>query len=213
MDSATLQKRIYNGYAQAAKRIGPNYDVFRPASAVNPLQATKALTLPASFNAEDMKYGKPQKYGKATWYVLIDGTRVQVGDFLKGPGGTFAIVAMQQTLPILVIECNRVATIVRPQQLAGVGAIGYGGDTDANETPLMQGWPLSILQGTKGEKEGQVLPGDTRSPWWAMLLTAFAGVTLRSGDIVKDDLARRYVISSAELTELGWRLTAMQAQT
>jgi hypothetical protein len=36
---------------------------------------------------------------------------------------------------------------------------------------------------------------------------------LRSSDIVTDDLARNYVISSAELTDLGWRCTIGQAQT
>lgn|SRR5574340_498371 len=215
MDGATLQRKLYAGYAKAAQRIGLPTDLYRPGTATNPLASINKLrTLPASFNAEDMHYSKPNKYGHPTWWALLDGTLTRVGDYLKNDtDGTYFIAAQQTNLPILVVQCNRTLTVLRPQQQAGVGALGYGGDTDAGESALMTSWPASVLQGTKGEKEGAVLPGDVRSPWWAVLLPAFAGVTLRSGDIIKDDLARRYIVSSAELTDLGWRMTAMQAQT
>ncbi|PUA19584.1 hypothetical protein [Glaciimonas sp. PCH181] len=212
MDSTTLQSRIYKGYGKAALRIGPINTVYRASSAISS-QGNTVTTLNASFNAEDMKYGRPNKYGKPTWFGLFDGTLVDVGDYLIGPQGTFFVAAMQLTLPILMVECNRTINILRPQQQTGIGQVGYGGDTDANETILMQGWPASVLQGTKGEKTEIGLPGDVRTPWWAILLPSFSGVVLRSADIITDELSRRYVISSAELTDAGWRLTAMQAQT
>lgn len=215
MDAATLQSRIYTGYAKAAARVGYSADQYRPASASNPIAAgNKLRSLPASFNAENMGFSRPNKHGKATWYGLFDGTLTQVGDYLVNEqDGTFFIAAQQTALPILLVNCNRTINVLRPQQQTGLGAVGYGGDTDANETALMTAWPASVLQGTKGEKGEVSLPGDTRSPWWAILLPAVAGVTLRTSDIVTDDLSRRYVISSAELTDLGWRITAQQAQT
>ncbi len=211
MDSATIQNRIYKGYGKAALRLGQVYSQYRPVGAGNPL-ATVRSTFNASFNAEDMTYSRPNKYGKPTWFGLFDGTQTKVSDYLVGPGGTFFIAAQQLTLPILCVECNRTITVLRPQQQSGIGAQGYGGDTYANETVLMQSWPASVLQGSKGEKSETALPGDVRMAWAAILLP-YAGVTLRSDDIVTDDLARRFVISSAELTDLGWRITAMQAQT
>lgn len=213
MDAATLQNRIYKGYGKAAIRIGPVFSQFRPTSVTNPLGGTPIATLNASFNAMDMKYGKPNVYGKALWYCLVDGTQMQVGDYLKSASQTFFIAAMQQTLPILAVECNRTLTVHRPAQQGSVGAVGYGGNTAATETMLMQGWPASVLQGTKGEKNETNLPGDVRTPWWAILMPAFSGVTLRTSDTITDDLSRRYVISSAELTDLGWRITCQQAQT
>lgn len=214
MDAATLQNRIYKGYGKAALRIGPLYSLYRPTSASNPIAPAMLLgTLNASFNAEDMTYGRPNKYGKATWFVLLDGTQTRVGDYLVNGAQKFFIAAMQQTLPILAVECNRTINVVQAAQQPTVGAVGYGGDTAAGETLLMQQWPASILQGTKGEKGDVNLPGDVRNPWWVMLLPAYPGVILRSAHIVVDDLARRYVISSAELTDLGWRCTMMQAQT
>lgn len=215
MDAAKLQARIYAGYAAAAQRIGYPADQYRPGSAVNPLAPANHLrSLPVSFNAEDMGYKRPNKYGKPTWFGLLDGRLTQVGDYLVSQqDGTYFIAAQQTALPILLVQCNRTIDVLRPQQQSGVGAAAYGGNTSAGETALMRQWPASVLQGTKGEKNDAQLPGDVRSPWWAILLPAFPGVTLRSADIITDDLARRYVISSAELTDLGWRITAMQAQT
>lgn len=215
MDGTKLQAKVYGGYAKAAKRIGQNCSVYRAQSALStPIASGNLVTvLKASFNAEDMKYGKPNKYGKSTWYGLFDGGQTRVGDYLVGPEGTFFVAAQQAILPILMVECNRTLNILRPQRESGVGALPYGGNTDATETPLMTGWPASVLQGTKGEKTETMLPGDVRSPWWLVLMPAYPGVVIRSDDILKDDLNRRYVVSSAELTDLGWRMTAMQAQT
>ena len=198
----------------AAQRIGPVYSLYRPSSATNPVSQTTFLgSLNASFNAEDMTYGRPNKYGKPTWFCLVDGTVTQVGDYLINDDKTFFIAAMQDTLPILAVDCNRTLNVKRPAQQTGAGAVGYGGNTAATETPLMTGWPGSVLQGTKGEKNEVNLPGDVRYPWWQILLPAFPGVTLHTADTITDELSRRYVISSAELSDLGWRCTAMQALT
>lgn len=215
MDAAKLESKIYAGYGKAAQRIGYMANLFRPSSAINPLAASnRQRAFHVSFNAEDMKYRKPNKHAKPIWYGVFDGRLAQVGDYLVSDrDGTFFVASMQTALPIMLVQCNRTINVLRPQQQTGVGAAGYGGDTDGNETELLHQWPASILQGTKGEKNDAQLPGDTRSPWWAVLLPHFEGVTLRSADLITDDLARRYVISSAELTDLGWRITAMQAQT
>lgn len=213
MDATKLQSKVYKGYAQAAKRIGPAFNLFRPTNPLNPFANGPVTTLNASFNAEDMTYSRPNKYGKPTWYCLVDGSQVQVGDYLSNASQTFFIAAMQPILPILAVDCNRTINVLRPAQQTGAGVRGYGGNTAATETPMMTGWPASVLQGTKGEKNEVNLPGDVRNPWWQILFPSFPGVTLHSADIVTDDLSRRYVISSAELTDLGWRCTAMQAQT
>lgn len=212
MDAATLQNRIYKGYAKAASRIGYTTDVYRPVSAANPLAyGNKIASIPVSFNAEDMTYSRPNKYAKPTWYALLDGTLVKVGDYLQNNNdGTFFIAAMQQALPVLVVSTNRTINVLRAMQQTATGAVGYNGDTVATETALMTAWPASVLIGTKGEKNAVGLPGDSRQPWWAILLPAVASVVIRPYDIITDELSRRYIVSSAELTGLGWRLTAEQ---
>lgn len=211
MDGATLQQKIYKGYGQAAKRIGFDYQQFRATSANNPLLTTALQTLPASFTT-NFSYSAPNKYGQATWLGLFDATLCAPGDILVGHGGTFFIAAMQDTLPIYCVQMNRTVSVLRVSMDAGVGLGGYGGDTPATEVPLMTGWPASVLQGTKGEANPANLPGDVRTPWWAILMPAWPSIVLRTSDIILDELGRKYVISSAELTDMGWRMTAMQAQ-
>ena len=211
MDGTKLQAKIYKGYGQAAKRIGFDYQQFRATSASNPLSSTALQTLPASFTT-NFSYSAPNKYGQATWLGLFDARLCQPGDFLVSQQGTFFIAAMQDTLPIYCVQTNRVVNVTHAVQDQSVGLGAYSGGTKASEVPLMTGWPASILQGTKGEANENKLPLDVRTPWWAILMPAYPGVILRTSDIIRDDLGRKYIISSAELTDMGWRCTAMQAQ-
>lgn len=219
MDGATIQAKLYAGYAKAARVIGTTYHHYRPSGVSNPIASGNRMAdMPVSLNADDPTYARPNVYGKATWYGICDGAQLRVGDYIVGIEGTLFVAALQQLLPIFMVDCNRTITIARPQQQTGVGALGYGGTTPDNETALMTGWPASVLQGTKGEKNEVALPGDSRSPWWQVLVPkatdpTAGDVILRTGDIITDDLLRRYIISSAELTDLGWRMTASQAQT
>ena len=221
MDGATLQSKVYSGYAKAAKRIGLAHDVYRPADPLNPLAAAaKIATLPAHFRVDD-RFARPNVYGKALWLAYVDGSQLQVGDYLVraglfGPvpaGKTLFVAAMQALLPILCVECNRVVSIGRVDAPAGVGALAYNGDAPGTEASYMAGWPASILQGPKGEKNEVGLPGDVRQPWWVCLLPAWPGLTIEPSDIVTDDLGRRYITSVCELTDLGWRLTLQQSVT
>lgn len=206
MDGDTLQKKVYQGYGKAALRIGQLSYVYRPVEAFDPLTVCMATIL-AAFTTND-KFSKPSEYGHPTWKAIVDGTELCVGDYLVTPDSTFFIAAMQHLLPILAVSCNRTISLVRVDQPGEEGAVGYGGITEANKTPIMGNWPASILQGTKGEKNLAGLPGDERVPWWSVLLPQFAGVVIVTSDLIIDDLGRLYVVSSAELTDLGWRLTA-----
>lgn len=211
MDGFKLRDKIYIGYGKAAKRIGFDYQQFRATSASNPLTSTALQTLPASFTT-NFSYSAPNKYGQATWLGLFDARTFQPGDFLVGHQGTFFIAAMQDTLPIYCVQANRVISVLRVGMGPGVGLGGWAGGVRADETPLMQGWPASILQGTKGETNEAKLPQDVKTPWWLILMPAYPGIVLRTSDIIRDELDRKYMISSAELTDMGWRITAMQAQ-
>lgn len=213
MDGATLNSRIHAGYARVARYIGTTYAHYRPANASTPIAAgNKLADLPVSLNAQDPRYSKPNSYGKALWFAVADGAQLAVGDYIEGAQGILFVAAVQPLLPILVVECNRTVSIRRPQQQTGVGAVGYGGDTDANEVALMTAWPASVLQGGNGDRNA-LLPGDSRNPMFTVLLPHYAGVTLRIADLITDDLGGRYVVASAELTDLGWRLVGQQVQT
>jgi len=212
MDAAKLQSKIYKGYGKAAQRIGFMSDVYRTATASTPIATgNKIASLYASFNAEDMGYKKPNKYGHPTWWCLIDGSGLQVGDYIKNlHDGTFFIAAMQQALPILVVSCNTVISVLRPMQQTAKGAVGYNADTVATEVSRLTAFPASVLAAGTGDRNG-TLPGDTKFPQFTILVPNVSGVEIRTSDIINDDIGRRFVVISAELTDLGWRLIVMQA--
>ncbi len=57
------------------------------------------------------------------------------------------------------------------------------------------------------------LPADASPGAWSVLLPAINGVVFRAGDLMTDDLNRKGVVATAELTELGWRMLVRQATT
>ena len=54
---------------------------------------------------------------------------------------------------------------------------------------------------------------DSSIPYWTVLLPAIPGVILLPADLMTDDLGRNAVVTAAELTDLGWRITVKQATT
>ncbi len=204
-----LQDRIDRGLGTAARHLGHEVDAYRPVTASNPLAAeNRFLRLHAAFNDENLSFRRPIAYGRATWSGIFDRAYTQPGDYLSGPDGTFFIAAQQSLLPALCILTNRTIAVTRPAAPAIAGVNAYGGLLATTATPVLTAWPASILfagAGSPGE-----LPGDGGTPTWTVLLPS-TPTALLSADLINDDVGKSYVIGSAELTSLGWRIVAKQA--
>lgn len=210
MDGARIQALVSRGYGKAAKRLGKPCDLYRPADVLDPLALlTKITTLPAAFDATPA-YGftRPNSYGDALWHGLFDTAQTQVGDYLVGEDGTWFIAAQQPILPTICVACDRIVSIRRPAAPGAVGALGYSATVPDDEAVLMQGWPAGmVMRGIAKHGEAN-LPGEGPLGTMLIYLPAFPGIVLRNSDVVEDDLARRFVIGAAEITDLGWRLMA-----
>jgi len=219
MNAALLQQKIYGAYAKAALRIGQTYTLYRPSGATDPIVPGNIVTtLPASFNAEDMAYRKPENYDKALWYCLVDGTQVQVGDYLVYQQNTYFIVAMQLTLPILAVQCNRRVRIGRMPVENGAGLAGYSGVVQSEEADVLgssnagqfvSGWPASILQGGSAGND-TTLPSGVKSSSAAILLPPSIPIAILESDVLQDDLGRNFAVYAAEQSSLGWRIQASE---
>ena len=207
----TLQDRIDRGRGTAARHIGAAYDAYRPVSPEHPLDpANRYIRLPAAFMPEDASFRRPAGYGRPTWLGLFDNAYTQPGDYLSGPSGTFFIAAQQPLLPVLCVLTTRTLTFLRPAAPASPGVNSYGGVTLAAAKPLLVAWPASVLAAGTGAPG--TLPADANLPSWTILLPATPAILLPA-DLIHDDLGRTYVIGTAELTDLGWRILAKQAAT
>lgn len=217
MDAATLQAKVYAGYGKAALRIGYVFDRYRPSSAFNPTApGNLAESLRASFTAGPAghNFEKASSYKSQLYLGLFDARNAAPGDYLvSGAWGTFFIASMAPVLPIFCVGCNRVMSAARAPVQTGIGALPYNGETPGNEVAVMTAWPASVLYTQKGRSAEVGLPMDLPSPFFEILMPDYPGVTLRSGDVLTDDLGQRYVVSAAELTELGWRLSTQMAET
>jgi hypothetical protein len=218
MDGLTLQSKVYAGYAKAALRIGLPYDIYRPMTWDNPLADGPVATVPAAFTVHgpsNFQFGTPADYQKPLFHALLDGAQVQVGDYLvseTNPQGPFFIAAKDAGVPVLAVQCNRTLTAWAPGPVLSVGANGYSGTTQANETAFMTGWPASVLLGARGDRDQQ-LPEDAGYGSWRILMPHWPGAVIRAGTILTDDINNRMIVQSAELQDLGWRIDATQAVT
>jgi len=155
----------------------------------------------------------PVDYATAKWQGVFDASYTQPGDFLVEGQRIFFIAAQQPLLPVLCVRTNRIVSIVRPALQNSIGANSYGGYSAGEASILMSEWPASVLGITgKGEPTAG-LPTDQTVPYVEVLLPYVAPVILSPGDMIGDDLGRSIVISTVELSDLGWRITARLATT
>lgn len=208
-----MQERIYRGRGIAAQHIGLPCDVFRPINPTAPL-SNQVGRLNAAFNAADSKYTKANLYGKGVFYADLDGRQTQPGDYLvrASDGAVWFIAAQQQLLPIVAISCNAQIQVRRQGVSTNFGAGPYSGVVNPSyilgteETP----WPASILLGGRALAAAG-LPADVKESGWRIFLPPSVPITIEAGDHLDDERARSFCVESAELTDLGWRLTVNEA--
>jgi hypothetical protein len=226
MNADQIHDKIYSGRAKIAMRLGKSYDVYRPVRANNPL-TNQIATIKAAFNAGDSKYKKPNMPGDPIWFGDFDGRITCVGDYLvntENKSDIRYIAAQQQLLPIIIVECNRSVRLIRAKNEQSVGYVGYSGvDYAANKNDDILGlapennngkfigWPCSILLGKGQMKNTEPLPASSsEQTGWQILLPASVPVVVNADDLLIDDLARKYSVSGAEKTDLGWRIKAIE---
>lgn len=208
---------VFNLAPQIAGNIlGSPYNHYRAIDANNPTAPARLLgSLKAWITADQKGMGVlAPGYAKPFWYGMFDPTLTQVGDYFIGPLGTWFITSQNIPMPMEVVNCNHTITISHPADMGSFGAQSqYGGDQRSTEIAIAVNWPCSMLQGTKGETGSTKLPGDVKQPWVQILLPAIPGVNLRNNFIATDETGQRHIMSSCELSSLGWRITAALATT
>ncbi len=209
-----IQDRIQWGMNAAARAAGATTDAYRPSNVGNPLDpSNRYLRLTALFTGMMGKFLRPEGYGESAVHGIFDAAYTQVGDYLVQPSGTWFIASQEPLLPVLCVRTSRMVSFARAVAPSATGVNGYGGLTASTTTPLLTNWPASVMGAAGGGQPEAGLPSDTTVPYWTVLLPAFAGVVLLPADLMTDDLGRSAVVSAAELTGLGWRLTVKQATT
>ncbi len=217
-DNSEIPDMIRRGLGAAARAAGAWCDLYRPQTASGPMTSgNRVLRMPAMF-ANPVGFNAPVGYGQAMWEGYFDTGYSRPGDYVSGPDGVFFIASQPRLGPVLCVKANRILSFARPAAPLAAGVNGYVGVQSAIASALLTDWPASVLAAGVGGRGA--LPADAPgviggAGGWSALLPAVrvAGtvVLLRTGDLASDDLGRTGVVSTAELTDLGWRLHIRQA--
>lgn len=214
MDAATLQAKVYGGYAKAASRVGFVFQQYRPQTANNALDpANLRGSLNAAFssaNQTGFAFNKPNDYKNIEWSGLFDATNCAAGDYLfHATQGTFFIAALQHLLPPLCIQCDRTLSVMRENTSTQAGAVGYGGVGRGNETAIATGFPGGMQWARQGTRPLDDLPSDIiRKGEWFVYLPVIPGVTIKEHDVLVDENGRRLIVMSVYLSDLGYKILA-----
>lgn len=209
MDALTINARINRGDGIAARFLGTTTTIYRPSTPANPIAPENiAGTMLASFNTS-AKFDavKPSLYPSPIYYGLFDRTTTLPGDYLANGETIYFIASQDLNQSTMCVECNATVSFFRPDADGGsnFGALPPGAQTPATDSPMMSGWPASVLIKTRGEAGQALLPGDPKLALFETLLPEWPGCVLRTSDLMTDDDGRRFVLSAVEYSELGIR--------
>lgn len=103
----------------------------------------------------------------------------------------------------------RTITIQRDRAKGGEGRVGYGGRTPADLELVRDAVPASVQSRNGGNRNPVALPTDGKMAQWYIHVPrgALDDGEVRDGDLITDDLGRRFAVTSDYCHPLGARFT------
>lgn len=212
----TIQNKIYSGYGKAARVLGLPHEVYRCYEPNDPLDLVNLEgTVRAVFDARpSLNFSIPALHNDAIRYAIVDGTAIQVGDYIVGPKETVFVAGMPSLHSIVCVACNATVSLHRGSASPAFGAIPDRVPDVSEDVVAFRGWPASILYAGRGGGDDVQIPGDAPPANWNALMPRVPGVDPpREGDVLVDEFDRRYAVSWCEVAHLGWRMVIRQLVT
>ena len=208
MDQARLNALIAAGLTQAAQVVGSSCQVFRPASAFDPLGGTELEPLMSAFDSNiglSLRGGEDRNGSFAS--LIGDYSSLRSGDYLVGTN-TWFVSHVEPLRAAVCVRCNHMLSIRSPLSAFTTGTSSYGGRIPATDLILATGWPASVLTKTHLDTSTAKLPGDVRTVFVEILLPVIPDLTISHGQMLTDEFGQTYVVAATELSVRGWRIEA-----
>jgi hypothetical protein len=206
MDGSTIQDRLSKAWGSIARQIGQPYIVYKPSSNAYPVASrNRVIKLNASLSAA--KAGPPGVlgYGGVLWRGTFDSIYTNAGYYLVSNDATFFVASQWPLQPVQCIRTTDTITIARTS-VTPAGA--YSGFVANLAEQLIVAWPASLMAGSV--HIGGALP-EARFGNWTAYFPLLPNAP-QVADVLTDLQGRSFVISSAQLTSLGWRLSMRQIE-
>lgn len=104
---------------------------------------------------------------------------------------------------------QRTIKIERLRKSSGEGGLGYGGAGQERPELIREEVPASVQARNAGSKNPTGLPSDGKMAQWYVLTPrdVLRDGEVRNGDVITDDLGRRFSVTSDYSAHLGARFT------
>ena len=226
-----------NTGAALAASLGRPYQVFR-SSGSNPLTTVPIATTKALFtvgSSAGFSLTKSLNYETFAFNGAFDETDIQIGDYLVGQGETYFVADLPYLLPPVCVLCSDTITLTRPNsQRNTTGGQARGLPSQPGSTGTYRGLSSTravmgpgeavqrenvpaALVGTTGRATGTgELPSDAPGPSrWRVYLppSAFPNGSVETRDILTDQFGRRFQVSVAYFSALGYRAETVELES
>jgi hypothetical protein len=204
MDGSTIQDRRSRAWGLVARYIGQQYIVYKPNGSANPVASrNRVIKLTARFTPGNAGAPGVLGYGGVLWRGTFDSLYTKPGYYLVDNDATFFVASQWSLQPIQCIRTTDTITIARTQ-MTPPGA--YSGFVSELAQQIIVSWPACLM--ANSTHIGGGLPEASFGNWTAYLPVLPAQPQV--ADVVTDLQGRFFVVSSAQLSSLGWRLTMRQ---
>jgi len=213
MQQSIIAARVGFGLSRAAGILGTDIKLFRPTTATRPVSGDPLMTLYGEFDVSALFAMRSTERSNDSFVSFLgDPNQVQVGDYLVGRETHF-VARVEPLRPALCVLCDQVVNVLSTVTATAAGTNAYGGRTDATDTLVAEGWPVSMMARGRVSSSSTKLPSDTRTIYYEVLMPPVPGLTLSFGMRLQDSDAQEYEVTSAELSPFGWKLLVGLATT
>lgn len=219
--------------------VGHPYAVYRPTGTdLRDMSGMLRGSVKANMS-KDYNYNHAPAWDDLLWATIVDPTTLSIGDILVGPL-TYYVASMDPFLPLSCVRCNGLVDLLRVNsQLAdkaGVPGMGdalpsqpgsdgvyFGSTTEpisagqpgAGEVTLGFSVPACLVANAGRATGSGQLPDDAPGPArWRIYVPAsvFGQGSIVDRDVVRDAEGHRYYVSSAQWSEMGYRLETIRLE-
>lgn len=151
MSAEAIQFKINKAYHKAGKKLGLEYNVYRPINNIDVLNANNFIATVNFSVSLNTQFSNTIKEQLPIWTVYSDYFVLEEGDFINNQDRTFLIISKKELLPILALEVpDRVD--IKQVSYSDTG----NGFEPSNPTYLAKNVPAFISFGTKSTRMSDV---------------------------------------------------------
>jgi hypothetical protein len=210
MNGAKIQAKIDYGYGKAAKVIGTDFNIYRSASMINPLDSANLVKVIKASFTPTLTYGSYNKPNAPLWTAVIDGSTLLAGDWISNGALTFYLADKQALLPYPAVQCSTTVNITRPTYSSGSGPY------EASELTIASDLPVFMFNKKDKTASPHWSPVNTDSvvstPEWEFYINTRTEGDIQSKDIITDKLGTQYIVETNSFTSFGYIVSAKLAK-